>query len=450
MLLGLYEKLIFKEIFIISDYIIRLCSSYFAWESSLMLPFANKKGVWSPFINCLFTATSASCVTGLIVYDTATYWSIFGKVVLICLIQIGGLGIVTMSVALMRLSGRKISIKQRNVLGDSISVDSMGSIVKLTGFIIKSTAIIEGFGALMLFPSFLKNYSFVKAFFMAIFTSISAFCNAGFDLMGNFSSLASFTGRTYPLLVLSFLIITGGIGFLTWDDFKQKKMNFSSYRLQCKIALTTSIVLLIIPTLLYYIFEFGGSQYGQLNSNDRWMAAFFQAVTTRTAGFNLTDQSLLSPVATVLTIFLMLIGGCPGSTAGGMKTTTIAVLFLSMNAVFHRKQDENVFSRRLSSDAIRNASAILMIYLSLFLSFGCIISALENLPLRQCLYETASAVGTVGITMGITTSLGSISKILLIFLMFLGRIGGLTMIYAALPKGQSTGSRFPKEDISIG
>ena len=418
-----------------------------------MLPFSSASGEATSFIDCLFTACSASCVTGLVVFDTATYWSVFGKSVLIVLIQIGGLGVVTMSVMLMRLSGQKISIRQRSILGDSISVDSIGGIVKLSGFIIKYTMIFEAAGALLLLPVFLKEYTFAKALGKAFFTSISAFCNAGFDLMGDkaaFSSLMSFSEFIYPVAVIMLLIVIGGIGFKTWDDIKKNKLHFSKYTLQTKVILVTSISLIIIPAVLFYFFEFSGSQYGALSTKEHILASIFQSVTTRTAGFNITDQASLSSQGVALTIFLMLIGGSPGSTAGGMKTTTIAVLFISAFSVFRRKDDDSAFGRRLPANAIRHASAILMIYATLFISFACIISGIEDLPLMQCLFETASAVGTVGLTMGITTSVGTISKILLLSLMFIGRIGGLSIIYAAMPLGLKTQSQFPRENINIG
>lgn len=419
----------------------------------LMLPFSSADGTTTPFINCLFTACSASCVTGLIVYDTATYWSVFGKLILILLIQIGGLGIVTMSVAFMRLSGQKISIRQRTILGDSISIDAIGGIVRLTGFIIKYTLIFELSGAVLLFPVFLRENGVLKSMGLAFFTSISAFCNAGFDLMGEkaaFSSLMSFSGSVYPIAVISLLIIIGGSGFKTWDDIKTNKLHVSRYSLQSKIIIVTSLILIVIPAILFYHFEFSGAQYGELSTKEHVLASVFQAVTTRTAGFNTTDQALLSPQGVALTIFLMLIGGSPGSTAGGMKTTTIAVLFISAISVFRRKDDDSAFGRRLPVNAIRNASAILMIYATLFISFACIISSIEDLPLIQCLYETASAVGTVGLTTGITSTLSNISKIMLALLMFIGRIGGLSIIYAAMPLGLKDQSRFPRENVNIG
>ena len=413
----------------------------------LMLPFATNSGISASFKDTLFTATSAVCVTGLIVQDTATFWSPFGQAIILLLIQIGGVGVITVALSIATVSGRKINLMSRSIMQESISAPKIGGIVTLTGFILRITFIIEFIGALLMFPSFYKNFGIFKGIWYSIFHSVSAFCNAGFDLMGvneKFSSLTS-VGFDVPINITAMLlIIIGGIGFLTWDDIKTHKFRLRRYRMQSKVVLVTSAVLIIIPFVLFLFFEFNDMPAGK-----RVLASLFQAVTLRTAGFNTVDYGLISHSGLMLMIVLMLIGGSPGSTAGGMKTTTVAVLFSSLISVFKRKDSAGFFGRRISDSTVKNAATILVMYLTLFISSGCIISRLENLPLIDCLYETASAIGTVGLTLGITPSLSLISKGILIILMFLGRVGGLTVIYAAL-SSQKNMSKLPLEKITVG
>ncbi len=414
----------------------------------LMLPFATRGGQGACFTDALFTATSAVCVTGLIVQDTATYWSGFGQTVILLLIQIGGMGVVTLAVALAMASGRKISLKQRSTMQEAISAHHVGGIVNLTGFIVRTTVLLELVGALVMAPVFCGEFGLGRGLWYAIFHSISAFCNAGFDLMGcktPYSSLTYFVGHPVINGVILSLIIIGGIGFLTWEDIKTNRWEWRRYRMQSKVILSTTALLILIPALYFFFFEF---TQGQLQI--RVWSSLFQAVTPRTAGFNTADLTQISEAGLAIMIMLMLIGGSPGSTAGGMKTTTAAVLVSTAVSVFRRREHTHFFGRRVGEETVRSAATILTMYLTLFLTGGLLISRIEGLPLLTCLYETASAVGTVGLTLGITPQLGVMSQGILIVLMYLGRVGGLTLIFAAVSGRQNGTARLPQEKMTVG
>lgn len=414
----------------------------------LMLPVSSQSGTAAPFGDALFTATSAVCVTGLVVRDTASCWSGFGQAVILAMIQIGGLGVVTVAASFALLSGRKISLLQRSAMQEAITAPKMGGIVRLTGFILRMTFLFEAAGALALTPVFCKEYG-IRGVWMALFHSVSAFCNAGFDVMGTkdapFSSLTSYAGRPAVNVTVMLLIVIGGIGFLTWEDVRTNQFRFSRYRMQSKVILVTSAVLIVVPAVFFFFTEFK-----RLPMGERILASLFQAVTPRTAGFNTADLTAMSGTGKAVIVGLMLIGGSPGSTAGGMKTTTAAVLIANAVTVFRRKEDAHFFGRRLESGAVRNASTILLLYLVLFISGGIVISLAEGLPVGACLFEAASAIGTVGLSMGITPALGAVSRMVLILLMFFGRVGGLTLIYAALSGTKRVSYKLPQERITVG
>ena len=413
----------------------------------LMLPWSGKDGCAAPFLDALFTSTSAVCVTGLVLHDTATYWSMFGQLVILILIQIGGMGVITVAAAFALVSGRKISLMQRSTMQEAISAPKVGGIVRLTTFIIKTTLLLELAGAAVMMPVFCRDFG-VKGLWMALFHSISAFCNAGFDLMGaraSFSSLTSYASEPVINLTIMLLIIIGGIGFLTWDDIRNNRLHLHRYRMQSKIILCTTALLLAVPAVYFFFFEFGALAPGK-----RILASLFQAVTPRTAGFNTMDYASLSEAGQCITIVLMLIGGSPGSTAGGMKTTTVAVLFATVISTFRRQESGHFYGRRIDDDVVKNAATILVMYLALFFFGGLTISILEKLPVLTCMFEAASAVGTVGLSLGITPSLGSVSQIILITLMFCGRVGGLTLIFAALSGTKKNVSKFPREKVTVG
>lgn len=414
----------------------------------LMLPISSRKHCVTSLSDALFTSVSATCVTGLVVKDTATYWSLFGQGVILVLIQIGGMGVITIGLAIMRASGMKIGLRHRSMMQESISAPHVGGMVQLTGFILKTAIIIELIGAVLLLPVFCMDFGAAKGIWYSLFHSVSAFCNAGFDLLGvrkPFSSLTTYSGHIYMNCVIMLLIVFGGIGFLVWSDIKTHKHKIKRYSLQSKIVLFTTLILIILPALYFFFAE-----YGNLRLPDKIISSFFQSVTTRTAGFNTQNLSEMNESGSMIMIVLMLIGGSPGSTAGGMKTVTFAVLCLSAITVFSRKKDVQCFKRRISDETVRAAGVVFFMYLVLFFLSGIIISIAEGLPLISCLFETSSAIGTVGLSLGITTKLSILSKIILMILMFFGRVGGLTLIYAALPSSGSKNSRLPLEKLSIG
>ena len=389
----------------------------------LMLPFSSNTGSVTPFHEALFTSTSAVCVTGLVVQDTGSYWSAFGQAVILLLIQIGGLGVVTVAATFAMLSGRKISLMQRSTMQDAISAPKVGGIVRLTRFIVRGTFLIELIGMFAMLPVFCRDHGF-KGIWMAAFHSV---------------------GEPTINIVIMILIIVGGIGFLTWDDICTNRWHFKKYRMQSKVILVTSVILIIVPAIFFFLFDFTG-----LPPGEKILASLFQSVTPRTAGFNTADLTAMTESSKAIMILLMLVGGSPGSTAGGIKTTTLAVLILNAFSVCRKKNDTEVYGRRLECSAVKSASTIAVIYFLLFFIGGIIISTAESMPLSACLYETASAVGTVGLTLGVTPQLSVFSQFILIVLMYLGRVGGLTLIYAAISNKNQSGAKLPLEKITVG
>lgn len=419
----------------------------------LMLPSSTVEKVGTSFSDALFTSTSAICVTGLVIHDTASYWSMQGQLIIMVLIQIGGMGVITAASAIAILSGKKIGLMQRSTMQESISATQVGGIVRLTGFILRAMLAIELLGAIFMAPVFCEEFGMKKGVWYAVFHSVSAFCNAGFDLMGMnqpFSSLTGFNGNTTINLAIMALIVIGGIGFLTWDDIWHHRLHFHKYRLQSKVILTVTILLILLPALYFYFYEFGRAEWTDLSEKERILASAFQSVTPRTAGFNTVDLNRMSEPSQLIIILLMLIGGSPGSTAGGFKTTTLAVLLLTSFAVFFRKEDVQCFGRRIPSETVKNAATILFLYMSLFLLGGVVISCVDQVPLMGALFETSSAIGTVGLSLGLTPQLSLFSHMLLILLMFWGRVGGLTLIFAVVSGHRFTKSKLPQEKITIG
>lgn len=413
----------------------------------LMLPISTRDGIVTPFNETAFTATSAVCVTGLVVQDTATYWSPFGQVIILILIQIGGLGVVSAASAFSIMIGQRIGLKYRSIMQDAISAPKVGGIVRITKFIITITLILETIGALVMMPTFCKEFG-AKGIWKAVFHSVSAFCNAGFDVMGSgkgkFVSLTQYADNPVINITIMSLIIIGGIGFLVLHDIKTNKFRVKHYTLQSKIVLVTTLILILVPALIFLHTDFYELPLGK-----GIMASLFQSVTPRTAGFNTMDVTQMSGGNKALTIILMLIGGSPGSTAGGMKTTTITLLAINAISIFKRNPETEIFRRRVNHNIIRTAATLLMMYISLFAVSGIVISSIEQIDIDKCFYETASALGTVGLTQGITTQLGVVSQVILMTLMFLGRVGGLTIIFAAISKSGKS-SKLPQEDIIVG
>ncbi len=414
-----------------------------------MLPVSSAAGLWTPFSEALFTSTSAVCVTGLVVHDTMTYWSVFGKTVILLLIQTGGMGVVTLSAMVLSVTGHKLGLVQRTLIQDSIGSEHMGGLVRMVRFIVKVMLTVEGIGACFLATVFIPLYGPLKGAAFSVFHSVSAFCNAGFDLMGEqgeYSSLTGFAANPVVTLTISLLIILGGIGFFTWKDFIDHGLKFRRYRMQTKAILVMTAALLLLPAIYLFMAE-----YGNLPLGERLLAAIFQAVTPRTAGFNTTDLTQMSGTGQAVTVILMLIGGAPGSTAGGMKVTTIFVILATCASVFGGEEECSGFGRSIDNKVISQSMALMTIYMTLFLVSGAVICSLEQQPLHICLFESASAIGTVGLTLGITPTLGLISKIILIALMFLGRTGGLTIAWALFKiQGPSVNRKYPKGNIAVG
>ena len=318
----------------------------------------------------------------------------------------------------------------------------------MTKFILKTTVLIELAGAMLLMPVFCKDFGIGKGIWYAIFHSISAFCNAGFDLIGcrePYSSFTLYESNPFVNGTTMALIIIGGIGFLTWADIRQNRWQWHKYRMQSKVILSVTAGLILVPAVYFFFYEFSGAEL-----EERIWLSLFQAVTPRTAGFNTADLTLLSETGKMLMIILMLIGGSPGSTAGGMKTTTAAVMCSNAWSVFRKKESAHFFGRRVPAEAIRSAATVFLMYMVLFLGGGMVISLVEQIPLLTALFETASAIGTVGLSLGMTPTLGGISRAILIGLMFFGRVGGLTLIFAAVSERRVPMSKLPQEKITVG
>lgn len=420
----------------------------------LSLPISARGRTWTPFSDSFFTATSATCVTGLIRYDTYTHWSLFGQLVIISMIQIGGVGFMTVAIMVMVAAKKKISLSQRALMQSSVSAPQLGGIVRMTKFIARGTLLIEFIGAVLLSFYFIPVYGVAKGIYFSIFHSISAFCNAGFDLMGGttgkFSSLTGLADNWYVNVIIMLLIIVGGLGFFVWQDVLANRFRFRKLKLQSKMVLSVSFGVVFIGAAILYLTETGHAAYEGMPLNERILASLFQSVTSRTAGFNTANLAEMTDAGIFVMTCLMLIGGSPGSTAGGIKTTTFWVLCISIFTTFNRKKNVEAFGRRMDEHITRTASCVFMLYLLLSCSAAVIISSIENLPLVDALCEAVSAMATVGVTVGITPSLGMVSKLLLAFLMLCGRVGSITMLLAFSSEKKVTNSRLALEQVQVG
>ncbi len=418
----------------------------------LSLPVSSRSGEWTPFLNALFTATSATCVTGLIVYDTFTYWSLFGQLVIILMIQIGGIGLMTIITTFAIFRKKKIGLHERMLLKASAGNTRLSGMVRLVKGIILGTLLIEGVGAVFLAIRFVPQFGWGEGVYYAVFHAISSYCNAGFDLMGRNEKFSSFTGYETDVLVnvvIMALIVIGGIGFLVWSDILRCKGRFHRFSLHSKIVVITTVFLLLAGGFGFFVFEAKGNLAG-MSIPDRILSSMFMSVTTRTAGYNTMDLGTLSESGSLLAMILMLIGGSPGSTAGGIKTTTFAVIFLTICSMSRGNSETTVYKKRFEQNIAKQAISIVSIYLAGILLATMIICALEPFSVREVLFETVSAIGTVGLTQGITTSLGGVSKIILIILMYGGRIGGLSLLLVFGEKKKEAPIKRPSEQILLG
>ena len=418
----------------------------------LMLPISSRSGTWTPFMTALFTATSASCVTGLILVDTYTHWSTFGQIVIISLIQIGGLGFITIGTAVSMLLRRKIGLKERGWIKESFNVLDIGGVVRLIRLVLKGTLLFEGVGAIILTIRFYPKMGLGQAIYYGIFHSISAFCNAGFDLMGKYEPYSSFTSYyddPFVNFTICALILIGGLGFIVWSDIREHKWNFRKYALQTKMVLSVSAVLVFGGALLFYIIE-GNKLFAGMNMTGKICSSFFCAVTPRTAGFNTTDTGALSEGGKLLSIILMFIGGGSGSTAGGVKMATVFVLLLHLRSTLFRTTGTNIFGRRIEDSTVTKASALLCTYLFCSLAATLAICSMQNFAIGDTLFEVISAICTVGMTTGITRDMNLASQIILAFLMYIGRLGSLSFALSFTDHKKPTHIMQPVERINIG
>ena len=415
----------------------------------LLLPISSNH---TDFLDALFTATSATCVTGLVVYDTATHWTLFGQIVILILIQIGGLGFITIGVFLATYLKKKISLRQRGLIEESVSSLKLAGGVKLVKHIIKGTFLFEGIGAVILSLVFIEDFGLLKGIYLGIFHSVSAFCNAGFDLLGIIEPYGSLTpyANIVVNITIMILIIIGGLGFVVWQDLYEKKLHFRNYLLQTKIVLITSFIFIFGGAFLFYIFEYQHA-LASLSSEEAILASFFQSITCRTAGFNTIDVSHLKPATSLLMMLMMFVGGSPGSTAGGIKTTTFAVLIIFVYSTMTNKSEANAFNRRFDSKTIKKACSVFLInFIFIIISSFIIFNDQPHLPMQDTFFEIFSALGTVGISTGITRVLSMTSKITIILLMYCGRVGSLTLALSLSKKKKISNCKNPVEKISIG
>ncbi|MEG2677271.1 MAG: potassium transporter TrkG, partial [Oscillospiraceae bacterium] len=388
-----------------------------------------------------------------VVYDTFTQWSIFGQLVIISLIQIGGLGFMTVITMFSLFLRRKIGLTERSLMRESINTMYIGGIIRLTKRILFGTLFFESVGAILLSIRFVPQLGWGEGIYCGIFHSISAFCNAGFDILGRFgqySSIVPYANDGLVTLTIGALIVIGGIGFFVWDDMYEHKFKFRSYRLHTKIVLITTAILIVFPTIMFYFFE-RNNLLADLTPAGKFYASLFSAITPRTAGFNSIDTAALTPSSTLLTTILMFIGGSPGSTAGGIKTTTLAIIVISVFASMRNETVNNVFSRRLEDNAFKRAAAVMGVNLSLIIIACLTIGAAQpNLPLTEITFECFSAMGTVGMSTGITRSLNTLSRIMITILMYGGRVGSLSFALMFTEHRQVPAVRMPVERVNIG
>ncbi|SHJ38279.1 trk system potassium uptake protein TrkH [Parasporobacterium paucivorans DSM 15970] len=420
----------------------------------LMLPASAKGQGGVSMIDAFFTATSATCVTGLVRFDTYMNWTIFGQIVILVMIQIGGIGFMTFVVSVISLTRMKIGFSQRLVMQESVAAPQIGGIVRNTRIMLIGTLVVEGMGALLLAFHFCPRLGLGKGLYFSVFHSISAFCNAGFDLMGNsgeaFSSLTTLGTNAYVNLIIMFLIISGGLGFFVWYDLLEKRFSFRKMELHSKMVIVVTLILVVGGAAGIFIFEQFGSAFDGYTTSEKILLSFFQSVTARTAGFNSANLGNLMGSSQFLMICLMMIGGSAGSTAGGIKTTTFAVMVMSISAKLRREKSIECFGRRLDDEILRTSSCIFMIYMFASIASAMVISTVENVPVFTALFETVSAIGTVGCTLGITPGVGTLSEIILSMLMIFGRVGPITFLFAFSSEKHMMISKMPLGKIRVG
>ena len=425
----------------------------------LMLPFATRDGQSTSYVNALFTATSATCVTGLVPYDTNTHWTLFGQIVILCLIQTGGLGFMTFVSVVFSALRRNLGLYERKALMQSAGEEQLSGIRRLVRRIFIGTAIFEGTGAVLLAFRFIPDFGAAKGIYYAIWHSISAFCNAGFDLMGGnfgdgkFVSLTHYATDPLVSLTIAFLIIIGGLGFCVWSDIVNTRCNVKKFRLYTKVVLLVNIALLLVSTVLFMVFERNNPNYDNFSFGEKLLVSFFNATTPRTAGFNTVDLTSLSDSGYLLTVMLMFVGGSSGSTAGGIKTSTLAVILMGILSVFRGRKDIEIGKKRVDYSLVSQALAIFVSCLILVMTATLIICAIEPdsiASFRSVLFEAVSALGTVGLSLSLTPILSTASKCILILLMYAGRVGILTLALALGESRKPPETKKPLDSLLIG
>lgn len=428
----------------------------------LMLPIATKPGETTTLIDAMFTATTSICVTGLVTVNTLSHWTTFGHVVILILIQFGGLGVVTFTTTILLMMRKRITLRERLLIQEAYNLDTLRGLVRLTIKIMKGTFVVEGIGALLYSIEFIPRYGFISGLGRAIFNSVSAFCNAGMDILGD-NSLTDYVANPLVNFTTMALIILGGIGFPVWWDVITKlkksmtdKFNLKSFarslRLHTKIAVGTTVILITLGTVAFFIMEYHNKgTIGNLNFGQKIMASMFQSVTTRTAGFLTIPQENLSSDSAFIAIVLMFIGGSPSGTAGGVKTVTIAMIFLAAYSIIKGKQDVELCRRRIADFYIKKALAVILVSASVLFVSTILLSVVEGGDFIDILFETTSALATVGLSRNLTPSLSTLGKFIIIVTMYLGRIGPMSMALAFKFKGVKENSRhLPGENISVG
>lgn len=418
----------------------------------LSLPVSAKHGSVA-YIDALFTATSATCITGLVPFDTFSSWSVFGQIIILCLIQIGGLGFITVLSLLVNVFRKKMSLKYKMLLKESVGSFHLSDVKTLVKTVIVFTVSCELIGAVLLAIRLVPLTDLKRGIYMAVFTSVSAFCNAGFDLMGVFSpssSLTTVNNDPVIILTISMLVIFGGIGFIVWQDLKDKRFRLKSLTVHSKLVLFTTAVLLLGGMALFFVFEYNYT-FKDMNFGSKLLNSFFCSVTPRTAGFNSVEISEMNPVSRMLTTVLMFIGGSSGSTAGGVKTTTIAVLILCVITNIRNKDEITVFNNRITLETVKRAVTVAVTNLfEIFIGILIISFVQSEFSLSDIIFECVSAMGTVGITTGITPNLNTVSQIVIIVLMYIGRLTSLIFALSFVVTKPKTTTKKPKGEFMVG
>ncbi|CAH1212130.1 Ktr system potassium uptake protein B [Paenibacillus auburnensis] len=416
----------------------------------LMLPYSSASGHSLRFIDALFTATSATCVTGLVVVDTGTYFSTFGQIVILVLIQVGGLGFMTMATLFALLLKRKISLRDRLILQEAMNQSSMEGIVRLIRKVLVYSLVIEASAAVLLSLRWAADMNVGRALYFGVFHAVSMFNNAGFDIFGDYRSLTGYAGDPVVNIVVMFLIISGGIGFIVMADLIDYRKS-RRLMLHSKVVLSMTAALILIGTVVIFIFEFTNpNTFGQLNLGSKIWAAFFQSVTPRTAGANTVDIAGLRQATQFFMVILMFIGASPGSTGGGIKTTTFTLMIGAVVSMLRGREDIVLFRYRLAQERVFKALTITLLALLLVVAVSMVLSTTEGRPFLMILFETTSAFATVGLSMGLTPELSEAGKILICLTMFAGRLGLLTLAYALGPKQGKALYKYPEGKMIIG